>query len=221
MAKTTTVTTSYTSNIIVNGTTISADKIYANGTQVRRCIVNGKDVIHKFTRTVVTASSDLTLIFDVHFNVNISTSPDYTDYLFTSPIYVDVTVTDNGSSGFTSITLVNPILNFFCDAGDQPVDSKNAYQQQLTNQSLPIGQKTTLTFSDFDNKYIARLSSTSAAFADYTGYQLIFLIDDPDGVRSSPYMLEASYNKEENYRDTNSIHRTINKALSDNTVQEY
>ena len=61
MAKTTTVTTSYTSDIVVNGIAISADKIYANGTQVRRCIVNGQDVIHKFTRTVVTASSGETL----------------------------------------------------------------------------------------------------------------------------------------------------------------
>ena len=58
MAKTTTVTTS---DMVVNGTAISADKVYANGIQVRRCLVNGKDVIHKFTRTVVTASSDLTL----------------------------------------------------------------------------------------------------------------------------------------------------------------
>lgn len=59
MAKVTTVTTSYTSDIVVNGTAISADKIYANGTQIRRCIVNGKDVIHKFTRTVVEVDNKL------------------------------------------------------------------------------------------------------------------------------------------------------------------
>ena len=221
MAKTTTVTTSYTSDIIVNGTTISADKIYANGTQVRRCIVNGTDVIHKFTRTVVTASSDLTLIFDVHCTVKASQLGFYVSYRFSSPIYVDVTVTDNGSSGFTSITIVNPILIFFCDSGTQTVDNKNCYQQTLANQSLPIGQKTTLTFSDFTDKHIATPSSPSGDFEYYTGYQLNFQIQDPDGIKTSPYMLEASYNKEANYWDTDSIHRTINETLSDNTAQEY
>lgn len=217
MAKTTTVTTSYTSNIVVNGTALSS--VFVDGTQVRRCIVNGKDVIHKFTRTVVTASSDLTLIFDVHCTVSVTSLGFYTEYSFSSPIYADVTVTDNGSSGFTSITLITPILTFFCEAGTQVVDSKNCYQQQLTNQSLPIGQKTTLTFSDFNNKHIA--TPITSDFEQYTGYRLGFSVQDPDGIETSPYMLEASYQKEQYYWDTDSIHRVINKTLSDNTVQEY
>ena len=152
MAKTTTVTTSYTSAIIVNGTAVSADKIYANGTQVRRCIVNGTDVIHKFTRTVVTASSNLTLNFQVHFTVD-SSPHQYSNY-FTSPIYVDVTVTDNGDSGFTSITLVNSLLIFYCEKGDQGNSGSHYYQQSLSNRVFTIGQRTTLAFSYFNNKYI-------------------------------------------------------------------
>ena len=222
MANTTTVTTSYTSDIVVNGTTISADKIYVNGTQVRRCIVNGKDVIHKFTRTVVTASSNLTLIFAVYFTVNISTSSGYTNYRFTSPISVDVKVSDttNGSSGFTSITLVTPILNFFCDSGEYFDGSKKLYQQQLTNQSLPIGKTTTLTYAYFDNKYIARLDHTS--FTQYTGYQLNFQIQAPDGTVSEVHTLEGQYNEEKSYQDTNMLqHEVDNVIISDSTVQEY
>lgn len=214
MAKVTTVTTSYTSNIVVNGTTVSADKIYVNGTQVRRCIVNGTDVIHKSTRTVVTASSKLTLKFTVRFSVAANSA---SIYQFVGPIYADVTVTDNGSSGFTSITLVTPLLDFLCEFGDSKNDSgESYYQQQLTNQSLPIGQKTTLTFSYFKNKFIA-----STASSQYMGYQLSFKIQDPDGIETSPHMLGASYNRKSPYQDTNSIHRTINRTLSDNTVQEY
>ena len=215
MAKTTTVTTSYTSDIIVNGTAISADKIYANGTQVRRCIVNGKDVIHKFTRTVVTASSNLTLNFSVHFTV---------DYIgigmlyFKSPIYVDVTVTDNGSSNFNSITLVNPILIFYCPAGNQTVDNTHFYQQQLTNQSLPIGQRTTLTFSYFKDQYIGIDISSQ-----YTGYELSFLVEDPDGIESSPYILKHKYpGYTGDYSISHTIQRKVdNEIVSDNTVQEY
>ena len=217
MAKTTTVTTSYTSDIVVNGTAISADKIYVNGTQVRRCIVNGTDVIHKFTRTVVTASSDLTLTVTVRFTVEITAVGSYAEHSFSSPIYVDVTVTDNGDSGFTSITLANPLLDFFCEYGDQTFEDMDFYRQQLTNQSLPIGQTTTLTFSYFNKKYI----NTGDSFSQYTGYQLSFKIQDPDGIESSPYILEGSYDRTSSYRDTNTIQHTINKTLSDNTVQEY
>ena len=215
MAKTTTVTTSYTSNIVVNGITVSADKIYVNDIQVRRCIVNGIDVIHKFTRTVVTASSNLTFNFQVHF---------YVDYIgigiltFSSPISVDVTVTDNGSSGFTSITLVNPILAFYCPSGNQTVDNIHFYQQMLTNQSLPIGQRTTLTFSYFDGQYIGFDTSSQ-----YTGYELSFLIEDPDGIKTMPYILKHKY---PGYTGGYSISHTIqhkvdNEIVSDNTVQEY
>lgn len=217
MAKTTTVTTSYTSNIIVNGTTVPADKIYANGIQVRRCIVNGKDVIHKFTRTVVTVSSNLTFTVTVRFTV------DFVNIgilYFKSPIFVDVTVTDNGSSGFTSITLVNPILIFYCEDGEQTVDNKHAYQQQLTNQSLPIGQTTTLKFSYFYGQYIGIDISSQ-----YTGYDLSFLIDDPDGKGSGPYILKNKYTDEyypHTYKYGHTIQRKVdNEIISDNTVQEY
>lgn len=215
MSKTTTVTTSYTSDIVVNGTAIPADKIYANGTQVRRCIVNGTDVIHKFTHTVVTASSNLTLNFQVHFTVDfVGIGVLY----FKSPIYVDVTVTDNGNSGFTSITLVNPILAFYCKAGNQTVDNVNFYQQQLPNQSLPIGQRTTLTFSYFNGQNIGIDTSSQ-----YTGYELIFLIDDPDGIESSPYILKHKYpGYTGDYSISHTIQREVdNKIISDNTVQEY
>lgn len=215
MAKVTTVTTSYTSDIVVNGTAIPADKIYANGTQVRRCIVNGKDVIHKFTRTVVTASSNLTLTFSVHFTADfIGIGILY----FKSPIYVDVTVTDNGSSDFNSITLVNPILIFYCPDGNQTVDNTRFYQQQLTNQSLPIGQRTTLTFSYFKGQYIGIDISSQ-----YTGYELSFLVEDPDGIESSPYILEHKYpGSTGDYAISHTIQRKVdNEIVSDNTVQEY
>ena len=215
MSKTTTVTTSYTSDIVVNGTAVSADKIYANGTQVRRCIVNGTDVIHKFTRTVVTASSNLTLTFNVHFNV---IAIGIGILQFNSPIYVEVIVTDNGNSGFTSITLVNPLLDFFCESGNQTFEDANFYRQQLTNQSLPIGQRTTLTFSYFDGQYIGVSTSSQ-----YTGYQLSFKIQDPDGIESSPYILTHKY---PGYTGDYSIGHTIqhkvdNEIVSDDTVQEY
>lgn len=216
MAKTTTVTTSYTSDIVVNGTTVSADKIYVNGTQVRRCIVNGTDVIHKFTRTVVTASSNLTLTFSVHFNV---ISIGIGMLQFNSPIYVDVTkVTDNGNSGFTSITLVNPMLAFYCEGGDQTVDNTHFYQQLLPNQSIPLGQRTTLTFSYFNGRYIGVSTSSQ-----YTGYELIFLIDDPDGIESSPYILKHKYpGYTGDYSIVHTIqHKVDNEIVSDNTVQEY
>lgn len=215
MAKTTTVTTSYTSNIIVNGTAIPADKIYAKGIQVRRCIVNGKDVIHKFTRTVVTASSDLTLTFSVHFTV------DFVNIgilYFKSPIYVDVTVTDNGSSNFNSITLVNPILIFYCPDGEETADNLHFHSQQLTNQSLPIGQRTTLTFSYFKGQHIGIDISSQ-----YTGYDLFVLIDDPDGIESSPYILKHKYpGYTGDYAISHTIQRKVdNEIVSDNTVQEY
>lgn len=216
MAKTTTVTTSYTSDIVVNGTAISADKVYVNGTQVRRCIVNGKNVIHKFTRTVVTASSDLTLIFNVHFNV---IAIGIGILQFNSPIYVDITkVTDNGNSGFTSITLVNPMLAFYCESGDQTVDNTHFYEQRLPNQSIPIGQRTILTFSDFDGKYIGVSTSSQ-----YTGYELIFLIDDPDGIESLPYILKHKYpGYTGDYSIVHTIQRKVdNEIVSDNIVQEY
>lgn len=219
MAKTTTVTTSYTSNIVVNGTTVSADKIYANGTQVRRCIVNGKDVIHKFTRTVDKIASDLTFTLTVRFTVEVTWLDHNASAKFSSPIYADVTVTDNGSSGFTSITLVNPLLIFYWSYKGPTDDNPYSYQQQLTNQSLPIGQTTTLTFSSFKGKSIP--TSDTIPPAEYMGYKLSFNIRDPDEIETSTYMLGASYNSEKSYRDTNHISRTINKVLSDNTVQEY
>ena len=218
MSKTTTVTTSYTSDIVVNGTAISADKIYANGTQVRRCIVNGKDVLHKFTRTVVIASSNLTLTFNVHFTAE-SSPHQYSNY-FTSPIYVDVTVTDNGSSGFTSITLVNSLLIFYCEKGNQGNSGSHYYQQQLTNQSLPIGQRTTLTFSYFNNKYIHPTSGSYQA----THYKLSLQVEDPDGANSSTSLYSEDNISDSaltNYSRTTTQQRVINRTLSDNTVQEY
>lgn len=218
MAKTITATTSYTSNIVVNGTTVSADKIYVNDTQVRRCIVNGTDVIHKFTRTIVTASSNLTFNFTVRFTAE-SSPYQYSNY-FTSPIYADVTVTDNRNSGFTSISCIAPILRFYCEKGNQGNSGSHYYQQQLTNQSLPIGQTTTLTFSDFNNKYIHPTSGSYQA----THYELSFHIKDPDDITSY-----AAINSEDNISDsaltnysrTKTLPRVINKTLSDNTVQEY
>lgn len=221
MAKTTTVTTSYTSNIIVNGTTVPADKIYANGIQVRRCIVNGKDVIHKFTRTVVTVSSNLTLTVTVRFTVDTVDFVNIGILYFKSPIYADVTVTDNGSSGFTSITLVNPLLIFYGTYEDPTGDDTYSSQQQLTNQSLPIGQTTTLTFSDFNGKSLPAPDVVTPAM----GYTLSFNIQDPDGKGSGPYILKNKYTDEyypHTYKYGHTIQRKVdNEIISDNTVQEY
>lgn len=214
MAKTTTVTTSYTSNIIVNGTTVPADKIYANGIQVRRCIVNGKDVIHKFTRTVVTVSSNLTFTVTVRFTSQSSF------HYFTSPIYADVTVTDNGSSGFTSITCIAPILIFYCEKGSIGSSGAKFYQQQLTTQSLPIGQTTTLTFSDFKDKYIHPVSGSDQA----TKFILSFDVKDKDNINSHVAVHSEdniSDSALKNYSRTETLPRVVEEIISDNTVQEY
>lgn len=216
MAKTTTVTTSYTSDIVVNGTAIPADKIYANGTQVRRCIVNGKDVIHKFTRTVVTASSNLTFTFTVHFTVKISRLEFYTEYRFSSPITVAVTITDNGSSGFTSVD-ANTKITFYCLAGEEGSYPNKYYYQSLLNQQLPIGQATDLKFSNFNDKPICKEDPGLPQDAHYT---LDMDITDPDGV-STTLSIGDDYYLGPSYNWGNTQQRTINKVLSDNTVQEY
>lgn len=205
MAKTTTVTTSYTSNIVVNGTTVSADKIYANGTQVRRCIVNGTDVIHKSTRTVVTASSNLTLKVHVYFTVRIQSSR---KYYFNSPINVAVTVTDNGSSGFTSVG-ANSTLTFYCAGA-----THGYYQQSLSNRVFTIGQTTNLKFDYFTGLHI------TSSQLDGPHYTLDMDVTDPDGV-STTLSVSANYKFETSYSFNTTQQRTINKTLSDNTVQEY
>lgn len=211
MAKTTTVTTSYTSNIIVNGTTVSADKIYANRTKVRRCIVKGIDVIHKFTRTVVTASSNLTFAFRVYFNV----SPGFT-YIFYTPIKVAVTITDNGSSGFTSVD-ANTKVTFYCAEGDEGSRPNRYYQQQLSNRVFMIGQTTYLEFAFFDKKLIRKEAVSLPQDEHYT---LDMYITDPDGVTTT-LSIGADYDLEPYYSWENTQQRTINKVLSDDTVQEY
>lgn len=209
MAKTTTVTTSYTSDIIVNGTTVSADKIYVNGTQVRRCIVNGTDVIHKFTRTVVTAKSDLTFNIKVYFTVS---QGDW--HLFYSPIAVAVTVTDNGSSGFTSVA-ANTTLTFYCSEGEEGSYPNKYYQQSLNNQVFTIDQTTYLEFDYFKDKYINGFSREQDPH-----YTLDMDVTDPDGV-STTLSIGADYDYEPYYNWENTQQRTINRTLSDNTVQEY
>lgn len=220
MAKTTTVTTSYTSNIIVNGTTVSADKIYVNGIQVRRCIVNGKDVIHKFTRTVDKIASDLTFTLTVSFTADEINSFPVIDYRFSSPITLEVTVTDNGNSGFTSVTYLAPRIVFSCLYGDKGSPGAKYYEQQLPDKILMIGQTTTLTFSDFQNKYIV----TTLPDAQATKFALSFRIKDPDDITTYVAMNspnDISYSPLLNYSQTTTYPRVINKTLSDNTVQEY
>lgn len=220
MAKVTTVTTSYTSDIVVNGTAISADKIYANGTQVRRCIVNGTDVIHKFTRTVDKIASDLTFIVTVRFTADSINSFPVIDYRFSSPITLEVTVKDNGNSGFTSVTYLAPRIVFSCLHGDKGSPGAKYYEQQLPDQILPIGQKTTLTFSDFKNKYIY----TSIPDAQATKFALSLRIKDPDDITT--YV--AVYSPDDisrspllNYSQTETYPRAVEEIISDNTVQEY
>ena len=220
MAKVTTVTTSYTSDIVVNGTAISADKIYANGTQVRRCIVNGTDVIHKFTRTVDKIASDLTFTLTVRFTAAFGNVFPTGDYSFTSPIYFDVTVTDNGSSGFTSVTYLAPRIVFSCLAGDKGSSGAHYYEQQLQDQILKIGQKTTLTFSDFDGKYI----HANIPDAQATKFALSFRIKDPDDITTYVAMNspdDISGSTLLNYSQTTTYPRVTEEILSDNTVQEY
>ena len=206
MAKTTTVTTSYTSNIVVNGTAIPADKIYVNGTQVRRCIVNGVDVIHKFTRTVVTASSNLTLTFSVHFTVRIQSSR---KYYFNSPIKVSVTVIDNGSSGFTQVTMPTIMLIFYCSGGTQ-----GYYMQSFHDIDFSIGQTKNLEFDSFTGLLI----TTSQLEGPH--YTLDMDITDPDGVYT-PLSVSANYKFETSYSFKTTKQRVINRTLSDNTAQEY
>lgn len=219
MSKTTTVTTSYTSDIIVNGTAIPADKIYANGTQVKRCLVNGTDVIHKFTRTVVTSSSNLTFLIQVSFRVDISTLCGYSDYVFSSPIYVDVTVTDNGSSGFTYVA-ANTRLTFFCPRGDEGSASNRYYQQSLSNQVFMLGQTTRLEFYYFEDKYID-INNGNDHITPSPTYDLYFDITDPDGVSAGFFILNYPYNSETFYSKSHSIQRAINSVISETTVQEY
>lgn len=220
MAKTTTVTTSYTSDIVVNGTAIPADKIYANGTQVRRCIVNGKDVIHKFTRTVDKIASDLTFTLTVSFTAASINSFPVTDYRFSSPITLEVTVTDNGNSGFTSVTYLAPRIVFSCLHGDKGSPGAKYYEQQLPDKILMIGQTATLTFSDFQNKYIY----TTIPDAQATKFALSFRIKDPDDITTyvamnSPNNISGSPLL--NYSQTTTYPREVEEIIADNTVQEY
>lgn len=220
MAKTTTVTTSYTSDIIVNGTAIPADKIYANGTQVRRCIVNGKDVIHKFTRTVDKIVSALTFTLTVRFTADIINSFPVIDYRFSSPITLEVTVTDNGNSGFTSVTYLAPRIVFSCLYGDKGSPGAKYYEQRLPDQILMIGQTTTLTFSDFQNKYIFNTVPDAQA----TKFALSFRIKDPDDITTYVAMNspdDISFSSLLNYSQTTTYPRVVEEILADNTVQEY
>ena len=226
MAKSTTVTTSYTSDIVVNGTAVSANNIYANGTQVRRCIVNGTDVIHKFTRTVVTSESYLTAFFAIRFTVTSDVSSSGTSYSFNSPIYLDLVVRDNGSSGFTSITFEALRMTFYCSGGDSGSSSAygNYYQQQITNQSFTLGQTNTLEFDYFKSKFIG-LTDIDGDFYQYTGYELGYRMRDPDGVvlpsGTSLYILEDTYSKQTSYAQPYAMERVVNQKLSDSTKQEY
>lgn len=219
MAKTTTVTTSYTSDIIVNGTAISADKIYANGTQVRRCIVNGTDVIHKSTRTVDKIVSNLTFTLTVRFTTS-RYGAGVSILYFRSPIYVDVTVTDNGSSGFTSVTYLAPRIVFSCPYGDKGESGSKYYEQQLPDQILTIGQTTNLTFSYFQNKDIyAGIPDDQA-----TKFALSFRIKDPDDITTYVSMYspdDISDSPLANYSQTTTYPRVIEEILSDSSVQEY
>lgn len=229
MAKVTTVTTSYTSDIVVNGTAVSANNIYANGTKVRRCIVNGTDVIHKFTRTVVTLESNLTIFFTIRFTVDTEDDTYWGDtiYRFDSPIYLDVTVKDIGSSGFTSITFEVLRMIFYCYGGDSGENSSGRfYQQEITNRSFTLGQTHTLEFDYFAEQYIDS-PDTNEDFAQYTGYELNFRTRDPDGVvlpsASSSYILEDTYSRGTSYTYTQTFarERVVNQKLSDSTQQEY
>ena len=211
MAKTTTVTTSYTSNIVVNGTAVSADKIYANGTQVRRCIVNGTDVIHKFTRTVVTAKSDLTFNFKVYFTVRIQSGY---KYYFNSPINVIVTVTDNGSSGFTQVTVPTITLTFYCAGGTQGLSPDRYYMKSFHDIDFSIGQEKQLKFDSFTGLLI------TTSQLDGPHYTLDMDVTDPDGV-STTLSVSANYKFGTSYSFNTTQQRTINRTLSDNTVQEY
>lgn len=214
MAKTTTVTTSYTSDIIVNGTAISADKIYANGTQVRRCIVNGTDVIHKFTRTIVTASSNLTLNFQVYFTVYIRSDR---SYYFNSPIKVSVTVIDNGSSGFTQVTAPTITLTFYCSGGTQGSSPDRYYRRSFNDIDFSIGQTKHLEFDYFLGKYISKEESTARFILDMSTI-------DPDEVQATLSIGDYYYLYLENtsYNRSHTIQRKVdNEIVSDNTVQEY
>ena len=211
MAKVTTVTTSYTSDIVVNGTAIPANSIYANGTQVRRCIVNGTDVIHKSTRTVVVAQSDLAFSIKVSFTVRIQSSR---NYYFNSPIKVSVTVIDNGSSGFTQVTAPTITLTFYCAGGNQGSDPDRYYRKTLNNQVFTIGQTTSLEFSAFTGLLI----ETSQLRSPH--YTLDIEVLDPDEVQST-LSVSATYKFETSYSFTTSQQRVINKTISDSTQQEY
>ena len=207
MAKTTTVTTSYTSNIVVNGTTVN--EIYANGTQVRRCIENGTDVIHKFTRTVVTANSNLTFNIKVYFTVRVGN-----EYYFNSPIKVSVTVIDNGSSGFTQVTAPTITLTFYCAGGTQGSSPDRYYMQSFHDIDFSIGQTKNLKFDHFTGLLI----ETSQLKGPH--YTLDIEVLDQDEVQST-LSVSANYKFTPSYSFTTTQQRVINKTLSDNTVQEY
>ena len=222
MAKTTTKSYSYTSDIVANGTTISANKIYANGTQVRRCIVNGTDVIHKFTRTIVKAYSNLTFTFEIRYAVRYDTTCGYTDAFFNSPIYVDVTVTDNGSSGFTSVTAgAASQLTFYCEGGPNGDAGAYYYYQTLkTAQSLTLGQERVFTFSDFQDKYIGDDNTWSS---QDTYYVLTLIVTDPDGIENFVSIRSNDINifATSSYMQKHTQQRLINRVISDTKVQEY
>lgn len=219
MAKVTTVTTSYTSDIIVDGTALSS--VFVDGTKVRRCIVNGKDVIHKFTRTVDKIVSNLTFTLTVRFTTG-RYGAGVSILYFRSPIYVDVTVTDNGSSGFTSVTYLAPRIVFSCPYGDKGSSGSKYYEQQLPDQILTIGQTTNLTFSYFQNKDI--YAGIGISDDQATKFALSFRIKDPDDITTYVSMYspdDISDSALANYSQTTTYPRVIEEILSDSSVQEY
>lgn len=226
MSKTTTVTNSYTSNVVANGTTVSGEGVITNGTTVRRVLVNGTDVIHKVTRTVVKANSNLTFTVTFRFNYYTSTLCSFTDYGFSSPIYLDITVTNTSgtSSGFTSITGVDVATRFYCGAGNKhnTVNSEHWYDSALSNQSFTIGQQKTLTFSYYNGKGI-NYEKSSPTQAE--SFEVYFSFTDPDGVyKTAPAISKAVSLSvlDDTYRDTLSGTRVVsNFTLTDTTVQEY
>lgn len=223
MSKTTSVATFYTSNVIANGTTVSGDEVYApNDIIVYRIKVNGTDVIHKFTRTVVRAYSNLTFTITFRFSYYASTSCSFTDWDFASPIYLDVKVS---GSGFTSITGVTVSTRFYCQQGDHkssyPVEYW--YDSVLTNQSFTIGQQKTLTFSFYNGKGIEYEKEPRTQPLRFNVY---FAFTDPDGVNlgASPDITKSVslYIHDGTYSTSLSGTRVVNgQVLSDTTVQEY
>lgn len=232
MSKTTTVTTSYTTDIELNGYHIPDAyhiiSITAGRTQqqMERVKVNGTDVVHRFRRTVVRAYSNLTFTIVLRYNVRSSTSCGYSWYDFDSPIYLDITVTNTAgtSSGFTSITGVQVATQYYCGEGNLHSGDQYFYANSMSSQSFTLGQQKTLTFSYYNGKEI----DTPTSPTQEEKFRVFFLFTDPDGVnRSAPDItVKPEYHS---LADTSLyVNQTLtgtrvvnNVTLSDNTVQEY